>query len=77
MAKLTRRDEDELIGTQRVIGYEEGDGRVVFVGHLPEGPYGPGGRYAVIEFPSGPPPLKMSVVWDGTPVTICEKQPIK
>jgi hypothetical protein len=50
--------------------YAEGDGRVMYVGWLPDGPYGCAGFRAVIEFPSGPPNMPASVVWRGTPVRI-------
>ena len=58
-----------------MVEYQEGDGRVVFVGELPECEKFPAGKYAVVEFPSGPPKLPFSVVWNGTPVRIELAQP--
>jgi len=50
--------------------YKKGEGKVVFVGLLPTTEYFPEGKYAVVEFPAGPPKLAYAVVWEGTPVTI-------
>lgn len=56
------------------VEYERGDGKVVEVGHiqLKDGRTFPHGM--VLVFPRGAPPLPISVVWEGTPVTLSVKK---
>ena len=50
--------------------YAEGEGRVVHMGWASDLSSEVSGFRAVIEFPHGPPNLPMSVVFNGTPVTL-------
>ena len=54
-------------------GFEPGDCREVHLGEvrLEDGRIFKG---VVLEFPTGPPKLPISVIWDGTPLTLSVKQ---
>ncbi len=56
--------------------FEPGDCRAVHLGEvrLEDGRVFKG---VVLEFPCGPPKLPISVIWDGTPLTLAIKQPAK
>lgn len=53
--------------------YQEGDACAVHLGtiELKDGRVFKG---VILEFPAGPPALPLSVVWDGTPLTLSLKQ---
>lgn len=53
--------------------FEPGDCRAVHLGEvrLEDGRVFKG---VVLEFPAGPPALPISVIWDGTPLTLSVKQ---
>ena len=54
--------------------YEAGDARAVRLGWMKFDDEQTESFRVVLEFPQGPPKLPMSVVWQGTPLTISIKQ---
>lgn len=74
--KVTQSDEQKLDSEGPCCEgpiYEEGDGRVCYLGWLDNDGSGVAGFRAVIEFPHGPPSLPLRVVWDGTPIVLSLK----
>ena len=63
---------DALQPTAHDAGFEPGDCRAVHLGEvrLDDGRVFQG---VVLEFPAGPPKLAISVLWEGTPLTLTVK----